>query len=574
MTSNEPIADASAIDALAGEYWEAYLDAEPLVASLLGDHRHDLRVADRSVDADQELRRHWLDLRARVSAIDRSGLDATRRDTRDLLLAELDRAVGWIDLRLVELTWDQTQGAHAELLHAAGRLRAPDPEDAFHAVLRIDSMATMLRQAVDRFRAGIAAGRTPAQASIVRSCRQIDDYLATPLSSDPFANLPGPDDWRHTPAWQRDMFQVVRDRLRPAFAMYREALAQHLQPVARPDRQPGLVHLADGEEIYQALVRHHTGLSISPEELHAAGLDEVSRIVSGELVEIGARAVGTGQLPEILKRLRHDPSLRFQTGGEILDRARDYVDRASAAVADWFGIRPEAPCAVRRTPFYLSDAPPSYYWPPAADGSRPGEYYVNLWNPQRTGRFLGAFTAYHEAIPGHHLQLGIAAQQFDLPAFRRFSFSHTVFVEGWGLYAERLAEEMGLYEDDLDRLGMLSADVWRASRLVVDTGLHALGWTRQQAIDYMTDHVPLDPGTIADEVDRYIGMPAQALAYKVGQREILAARREASAALADSFDVKAFHDVVVGAGTVSLPVLRRRLASWLAESKEAGRMGP
>jgi uncharacterized protein (DUF885 family) len=214
-------------------------------------------------------------------------------------------------------------------------------------------------------------------------------------------------------------------------------------------------------------------------------------------------------------------------------------------------------------PAYLeSDVAAAYYTPPAPDGSRPGEYHVNLRDPTGRGRAETASICFHEAIPGHHLQLAIATERTSLPAFRRLSWGHNAFVEGWALYSERLADEMGLYETDLDRLGMLASDSWRACRLVVDTGLHALGWTRQQAIDFMVANAPVDAEEIAVEVDRYIGWPGQAVSYKVGQREILRLRDEARGALGSGFAIVDFHDVVLGAATVSLPVLRARVAAW------------
>ena len=231
----------------------------------------------------------------------------------------------------------------------------------------------------------------------------------------------------------------------------------------------------------------------------------------------------------------------------------------------WFGRLPARACEVRAVPDVLApDSPAAYYFPPAADGSRPGTYYVNTFDAGERNRFETAATAFHEAIPGHHLQLAIAAELDDLPAFQRFGTGHVAFVEGWALYTERLAEEMGLYADDVDLLGMLSADALRACRLVVDTGLHALGWTRQQVIDHMAAHMPVGVEEIAVEVDRYLAIPGQALGYKVGQREILRLRAEAEATLGDAFDLRSFHDAVLGSGTVGLPVLATIVADWSA----------
>ncbi|HEX6578317.1 MAG TPA: DUF885 domain-containing protein [Jiangellaceae bacterium] len=550
---------------IADEYWEAKLEASPLFASFLGDHRYDDRADDLSAETEQRLRSRWVELRDRAAAVVVGDLDETDTVTRELLVDELDDTVRTIDLRLIELASDQMQGVHADLLITAAQLRAPEPKHARMALARIGELARMLDQGAQRYREGLATGRTPAHVNVTRSMHQVAAYLSSPLDDDPFAMLAGPDDWDGTDAWRAEMSDAVRDVLRPAFARYRDVFATELQPVARPDDRPGLCHLADGEQLYAALVEHHTGLPLTATELHEIGLEEATKRLPAEFADIGERAFGTAEVGEVFARLLDDPDLRYRDGDEIVAHAQGCLDRATAAIGDWFGILPQAPCVLTAVPDYLAaDVPPAYYTPPTPDGSRPGEYHVNLYEPTERGRASTASIAFHEAIPGHHLQLAIATESTDLPSFRRLSWGHTAFVEGWALYTERLADEMGLYQDDLDRLGMLSSDVWRACRLVVDTGLHAMGWTRQQAIDFMVAHMPVDLDTITVEVDRYIGMPGQALAYKVGQREILRLRSEARRSLGDRFDIAGFHDAVLAAATISLPVLRRRIADWVA----------
>jgi uncharacterized protein (DUF885 family) len=549
---------------LADEYWEARLEASPLFATFLGDHRYDDRVDDLSAQNEQRLRATWTGLRDRAAALD-GELDETDRSTRDLLVHELDDAVRTTDLRLTEMTWDQMQGVHADLLITAAQLSAPEPGHAAMALERTRRYGTMLVQAADRFREGLAAGRTPARINVERSINQVEGYLASPLGGDPFVNLAGPEGWDGTEAWRDELTAAVRDGVRPAFARYLDVLRDELLPAARPDDRPGLVHLDDGAEVYQALVELHTGLPLTPDELHAIGMEEVTGSLPAELAEVGERQFGTADLPTVFDHLLNDADLRYHDGAEIMSHATACLDAARAAMGDWFGILPEAPCVLTPVPDYLAaDAPAAYYTPPAPDGSRPGEYHVNLHDPTGRGRAETASIAFHEAIPGHHLQLAIASERTDLPAFRRLSWGHTAFVEGWALYTERLADEMGLYTNDVDRLGMLASDAWRACRLVVDTGLHALGWTRQQAIDFMVAHAPVNRDEIVVEVDRYIGMPGQALAYKVGQRAVLELRADARAALGPAFDIAGFHDAVLGGATVSLRVLRSRVGAWVA----------
>jgi uncharacterized protein (DUF885 family) len=548
---------------LAERYWEARLAASPLFATFLGDHRYDDRVDDLSAEADVALRITWETLRTEALAIDVDGLEETDRVTRRLLIEELADNITSIDARLAELASDQMQGIHADLLITAGQLQAPEPKHAAMAVTRLERMGTMLDQAADRFRAGLAAGRTPAHACVERSLNQVDGYLASPLTDDPFANLAGPDDWSGEDVWRVELTAAVTDHLRPAFARYRDVLATELLPAARSDEQPGLSWIPGGAELYRTLIRLHTGLDLTAQELHDIGMAEVADDLPPQYREIGQRAFGTDDLAEIFRHLLHDPGLRYANAEEILEANERCLAEATAAMADTFGILPQAPCVLTPIPDYLAaDSPAAYYTPPAPDGSRPGEYHVNLADPTSKGRAETASIAFHEAIPGHHLQLAIASEASDLPAFRRLSWGQTAFVEGWALYTERLADEMGLYRTDIDRLGMLASDSWRACRLVVDTGLHALGWTRQRAIDFMVANAPVSYDEIVTEVDRYIGMPGQALAYKVGQREILRLRADARKRLGDRFTLPGFHDVVLGAATVSLPVLAERVEAW------------
>ncbi len=557
MTTSEELRD------IADRYWEARLEASPMFATFLGDHRYDDRVDDLSAEGDARQREIWLSFLADAQAIAPDALDETNRVTRQLLVEEIGDAISSIDARLIELASDQMQGIHAELLTMAGQLRAAEPEHAAMAVQRVQGMGAMLDQAAERYRAGLAAGRTPARTCIDRSINQIDGYLDSPLDKDPFARLNGPERWDGEAAWRAELGEAVTTDLRPAFARYRAVLADELAPVARSDEQPGLSWLPEGDDLYRQLIRLHTGLDLTPEDLHEIGMREVTEELPAQYRVLGERAFGTDDLAEIFAHLLDDQDLRYASGDEIMDDARRCLDEASAAMGDWFGIVPQAPCVLTPIPDYLAaDAPAAYYTPPAPDGSRPGEYHVNLHQPTERGRAETASIAFHEAIPGHHLQLAIAGEQTDLPAFRRLSWGHTAFVEGWALYTERLAEEMGLYRTDIDRLGMLASDSWRACRLVVDTGLHAMGWSRQRAIDFMVEHAPVSHDEIVTEVDRYIGMPGQALAYKVGQREILRLRADAEARLGAEFSLPAFHDVVLAAATVSLAVLAERVEAW------------
>jgi uncharacterized protein (DUF885 family) len=323
------------------------------------------------------------------------------------------------------------------------------------------------------------------------------------------------------------------------------------------------VHLPGGAEAYRAVSRAHTSVDTEPEAVHVIGLEEIRRIDS-EFVELGGHLLGTNGLEATLKALREDPALRFATREEVEAVARASLERANGAIGQWFGRLPKAPCEVVVMPAHEEKhSTIAYYREPAADGSRPGQYYINTSAPETRPRYEAETLAFHESVPGHHLQIAIAQELDHLPAFRRF-WGSTAYVEGWGLYTERLSEEMGLLSGEIDGFGVLSFDAWRASRLVVDTGIHALGWTRQAAIDFMAAHTALGLNNIANEVDRYIAHPGQALAYKVGQLELLRLRAEAHDRQGDRFDIRRFHDVVLGEGALPMPVLRQVVERELA----------
>ena len=357
------------------------------------------------------------------------------------------------------------------------------------------------------------------------------------------------------PEIRDQLLEVIGQEIRPAFERYRAVIVDEIAPSARPDDRPGLGHIPGGAEAYRLLTRAYTSLDIVPEDVHAIGLEEIRRI-DAEFVELGARLLGTSGLAETLRALREDPALHFTTREEIEATARAALERANAAIGDWFGRLPKAPCEVVVMPAHEEKhSTIAYYRDPAADGSRPGQYYLNTYAPETRPRYEAETLAFHESVPGHHLQLAIMQEVAELPAFRRYNGS-TAYIEGWGLYTERLSEEMGLLSSEIDRFGVLSFDAWRASRLVVDTGMHALGWTRQQAIDFMVEHTALGENNIANEVDRYISYAGQALAYKLGQLEILRLRSEARERQGDRFDIKRFHDAVLEQGALPLPVLR------------------
>lgn len=557
----------AALASLLHDQWEDSLARSPLSATRLGDHRYDHLLDDVGPEARDDARRARAGFLARARAIDPAGLAPTDRTTLELLVGDLE-ASERVDACALE-QWDLSTRRNP--LMVAGELgegqevRSPAEADAW--LNRARALPRLVAQDRDNLREGIRSGRTPNAASVRLVIEQFDRVLAQDPATWAFLGpaLAAHPEWPAGAAarFRDDAVAFAADALRPALADYRTFLQDELLPAARPDDKIGTWALPDGEACYAALIQRETSLPLDAREIHKRGLLELVRI-HDEMRVLGERLFGTSDLPTIFARLRGDGDLHFRTSDEVEAKAREALARANATVPQLFGRLPKAGCEVRRIPDH--EAPYTtiaYYWPVVPGGERPGYYYVNTYAPETRPRFEAEALAFHESVPGHHLQIAIAQEVPALPAFRRHLFVNA-FLEGWALYTERLADEVGLYSGDLDRMGMLSFDTWRASRLVVDTGVHALGWTRERAERFMVNNTPLAENNIRNEVDRYVTWPAQALAYKIGQMEILALRRDAEARLGPRFDLRAFHDAVLSGGAVTLPVLRREVEAWIA----------
>ncbi len=418
----------------------------------------------------------------------------------------------------------------------------------------------------ERHAAGIRSGLTPVARLVEGAAAQLDLVVSDTTAG----GLTRPDQSEQE-EFSRQVTAVVDEQVRPGLAAYRDRLRTDVLPAARDDEHPGLCHLPGGEDMYAALVRLHTSMAYTPDALHAMGL-QIVEAVHDEFREVGSRLWGLTDVASIFERMVGDPALRYETREEMLEHARRVVARAEAEAPKWFGVVPGEPCVVEPVPAAEEEGmAPAYYMVGAMDGSRPGTYFLNTWKPEERLRHASEDTAFHEAVPGHHFQLTIALESVELVPARRVLVD-TACAEGWGLYSERLADEMGLYTDDLTRLGLFAADAWRAGRLVVDTGLHAMGWTRAQAVDWLRGAAPTPLIEIESEVDRYISYPAQALSYMVGRREILRLRQAAADRLGSAFDLKEFHDVILRAGSLPLPALAGTVERW-TERAAAGTAG-
>ena len=572
MTQAATAAASGELRSLADRFWNGYLAAYPTWATVIGDRRFDDRLEDVSPEAIAR-RIAWLrEIAAAAESLDATALDPIEGVTRQMLVDEARGQADVLQTGIHEWTVDPLGGPTISLLDLVDYQPIRTPAEGRALVARWREVGRYLDQVRAALREAADDGRTAVAAPVQRQLEVLETLELTPPDQWKLAAPAGAahDDWpeRDLASFRRDLLEVVAEVAIPAFRRYRETLERDIAPMARPADRPGLVHLPGGADTYRTLIRVHTTLDLSPEEIHRTGLEEIERI-DAEFEELGGRVLGTRDLDSTLATLRDDPSFRFDTADEVFETAERSLERAQSAVGDWFGRIPAAACVVVPVPSHSEvHQTIAYYSWPAMDGSRPGRYYINLYAPDTRPRYEAEALAFHEAVPGHHLQIAVAQELPGLPAFQRMLGS-TAFAEGWGLYTERLSDEMGLYTSDMDRFGILSFDAWRAGRLVVDTGMHALGWTRREAIDFLKRHSALGENNIANEVDRYIVWPGQALAYKVGQLEILRLRREAEARLGARFDIKAFHDTVLGSGAVSLPVLRGLIGSWLEAETSA-----
>ncbi len=545
------------INTLAVEYYDFRHRVGPTGAHMDGDYRFagSFEAFSRAAeDAEIEENRRFA---REAIALDAAGLAPQDRISREMLAWDATARADLAEARLAELAVNPISGQQA-------MLPVRFPKLSFPTVAVADALPDKLRGAgaafddlAERLREGVAAERTPAAFAVDQTLDQLNAWLATPIGHDPLLNVSLPAGLPHAATRRRTLESVVQTTVRPAVERYRDVIRDEVRPKARPDERAGLFFLADGADAYSRALRLYTTLSMPAEQIHEIGLAQVESL-AGEYRQLGPQVTGSADLDEIFEALRSDPALHHTNAADIVAASKAALARARDAMGGWFGILPIAGCDVEAA----TSGAVAYYFAPALDGSRGGTFFMNTSEPTGWGRFQIESTAYHEGIPGHHLQLAIAGELTTVPEFRKHAFI-SAFGEGWGLYAERLADEMGLYTTPLDRMGMLSADSMRACRLVVDTGLHALGWSRREAIDYMLANSPMRESHVSAEIDRYIVTPGQACSYMLGRLEIQRIRALAEAALGDRFQIKAFHDTVLGSGSLPLATLERVVRDWL-----------
>lgn len=563
---------------------EELLDFSPLTATRLGRKDDYDRIDDMSEAAD-EARLAWF--RASVVELerefDRSRLTPEAQTSYDLWRHALERLEANWPFRRRGYVFHQMGGPHTNLPQALINFHRVDEEaDMVAYVARLGELARALGQALERAQLatneGVHAPRFAYDAVIEQSRAVITGAPFggagdSPLFADAKAKLAGLVSAGKIDAARADDLRAaaetqLKSRVGPAY--------ERLIAWAEADREladeiaTGVWKLPDGEALYRQALIDSTTTSMTADEIHELGLAEVARIQS-EMEEIKRRVGFDGTLQEFFESLRDDPRFKFPNTDEgreaYLQASREHLAAIEARLPEFFGLLPKAPLVVKRVEaFREQPGQAQHYVPGTPDGSRPGTYYVHLIDMSSMGKIGLENVAYHEGLPGHHMQVSIAQELTGLPQFRTLAF-YTAYTEGWGLYAELLAKEMGAYEDPYSDLGRLGGEIWRAIRLVVDTGLHAKGWTEQQAVDYFLANGSTSEGQVRAEIRRYIVMPGQATAYKVGMLKILELRERARTALGERFDIRAFHDVVLGGGALPLDILERRVDAWIAAER-------
>ncbi len=552
-------AGASSAAQLGDEYLRRYFQREPEWAMLTAYPGADLGAvhdaslaAVRAWEAEED---RFLD---RARRLDLAAPSEADRATRAVLVDQLEGSVATRRCRPELWNVSSIGGWQSRFAGLAAVQPVGTPELRAAALSRLRALPRLVAQETDDLREGLRLGYTASRDNVERALTELDALVATLPSASPFLDPALRDG---DPAFRAEMERTVADELAPATRRYRDFLRGEY--LARARAAPGVSALPDGEACYRAAVRRFTSLELPARRIHELGLERVAELAD-RMKRLAERSFATADLPALLERLRTDPRYTFESREQVLSMAQGAIARATAALPRWFGRVPAAGVAVRPYPdFQERSSPADSYRRLLADGRIEGMYFVNAFEPRRTSRAGAESTAFHETVPGHHLQMALALESPDAPAVGRYLWS-SGFGEGWALYAEQLADEMGLYSSDLERLGMLSNQSFRAVRLVVDSGIHALGWPRERAVRYLLEHTELSPAVAASEVDRYAAWPGQASAYMLGEIEIERLRREAQAALGARFDVRAFHDAVLEAGTVPLPYLDEMIRAWVA----------
>jgi uncharacterized protein (DUF885 family) len=556
-----------ALNAVFHDVWDDTLEHAPEFASTIGDNRFNDKLSDRSVKAFNEGLAREQNFLLRLAAIDPTGFTDQEKISREILIRNLEQDQESADFKEWEMPVNQMGGIYSDFPQLVEQLSFSTVKDYDDWIARLKAIPNAFDQVTTNMSIGMDDHRVPPKYLLQKALEQVkqlagqkpeDSPLAMPLKKFP-ASIPAPEQERI----RQEMLSIIGKQVLPAYTRFARFMEASYIPAGR--EEPGISSLPDGVKYYQFLIHQTTTTNLTADQIHQIGLDEVKHD-EAEMLAI-AQKLSFKDLKSFDASLKTNPKLKPASREALLDAYRGYLTPMQAKLPTLFGHLPKTPFEVVAVPDYLEKtSSTAYYEPGTPDGSRPGRLRIDTYNATDRNLYDVESIAYQEGLPGHHMQISIAREMQGVPEFRKY-IPYTAFEEGWGLYAERLGKDVGLYQDPYSDYGRLEGDIWRAIRLVVDTGVHSKHWTRQQMVDFFHDHSAIDETDIQSEVDRYIAWPSQALAYKIGQLKILELRDHAKKELGDKFDLRAFHDQVIDTGALPLDVLEERINTWIFGQK-------
>jgi uncharacterized protein (DUF885 family) len=555
------------LNAIFTDYWEDKLKHEPDFASTIGDTRYNDQLPDYSVQAYNDSLARERAFLNRLAEVDETGMSDQEQLSKEVLVRQLVEDQEEARFKPWELPVNQFNGLQIDLPQLVPQLTFNSAKDYDDYIARLKKVPLAFQQTTDNMSIGMDDHREPPAYLMEKVLEEVNNIVNQKPQDSAFAlpaqKFPPTISPSQQARIKEELFAVITGQVIPAYVRFGKFLKS--QYIANGRNDPGLWSLPDGDAYYRFLVKQTTTTDLTPAKIHQIGLDQVKEDEE-QLLAI-AKKLGFADVKALQAAAANNPKLFPASKEQLLDAYRGYLDQMRPKLPQLFGRLPKAPLVVTPVPAYLEkEQSAAYYYPGAADGSRPGTVYINTYKFETRSLDDVESRAYHEGLPGHHLQISIAQELTDIPPFRKYA-DYTAYSEGWGLYVERLGKDVGFYQDPYSDYGRLEGDTWRAVRLVVDTGVHSQHWTRQQMVDYFHEHSGVGETDVQAEVDRYIAWPAQALGYKVGQLRLLALRAKAQQALGDRFDLRAFHDQVLDSGALPLDLLEQRIDRWIAQKK-------
>jgi uncharacterized protein (DUF885 family) len=567
-SSSAPVVQREkALNTVFSDYWEQQLKDSPEFASTLGDKRYDDQLSDYSVagyNAHLEHDRAFLD---RLGAIDTAGLPEQEQLSKDLLVRKLVDEQEEARFKPWEMPVSQFRGLHLELPQLVPQLSFDTADDYDHYITRLGKIPTAFAQVTDDMMTGMDDNREPPKYLLEKALIQVNTLAQQKPEDSPFAlplkKFPASIQPAQQAEIRQQMLKAIATQVLPAYARFGRFVSAQYIPHGRVE--PGIWSLPDGDAYYKFLARQSTTTDMTPEQIHKIGEQQVADDEAQMLVI--AKKLGFADLKALRDSIPNNPKLHPASPEALIAVYRGYLDGMKPKLPQLFGRLPKAPLEIQQVPAYMAkNQAPAYYQHGTPDGKRPGIFFVNTYDYAQRSLTMPEDIAYHEGLPGHHLQISIAQELTGIPEFRKHNY-YTAYTEGWGLYAERLGKDVGFYTDPYSDYGRLEGDIWRAIRLVVDTGVHSEHWNRQQMVDYFHAHSSIAETDVQAEVDRYIAIPSQALGYKVGQLKFLELRAKAQQALGSKFDIRGFHDTILDSGALPLDVVEQRVNAWIASQQ-------